>query len=180
VHAQIISGLPRLHRVDGPAVSWADGWRLYSVHGHLTPEWIIEHPHAITVAAIEQEHNAEVRRIMPERYGWARYITDCGAQIVDAVPLDHPVAGLRGARLLRTELPGEPQPIVFLEMINSTPEADGSHRRYLQRVDPNSYDSDAGRYCHAAMASLWHHRDETGALQRTFMSWRDYVPTVES
>jgi hypothetical protein len=180
LHTEIAGGLPRLHRTDGPAIVWPDGWRLYSVHGRELPQWIIERPEALTVASIESEPNAEVRRIMLERYGPARYITDCVAQIVDAMPLDHPVAGLRGARLLRKVLSGEPEPLVFLEMVNSTPEPDGSCRRYLQRIDPNAYNGDAGRYCHAAMASLWRHRDDTGVLRRTFENWRDYIPATES
>jgi hypothetical protein len=170
----------RLHRTDGPAAAWPDGWGIHVVHGVPVPGWIIERPETITVGRIEQETNAEVRRVMLDRYGWARYVADCGAQVVDKVPADHAIAGLRGARLLRKVLPGEPEPIVYLEMVNSTPEPDGTHRRYLERIDPNAYNGDAGRFCHAALASRWHHRDDQGRLQRTFRRWQDYRPTVES
>jgi hypothetical protein len=170
----------RLHHGSGAAVSWPDGWGVYSIHGRAVAGWIMEHPERITVAEIERETNAELRRVMIERYGWERYIRDCGAQVVDAVPLDHEIEGLRGARLLRKVLAGEPEPIVYLEMRNSTPEPDGTYRRYLERIDPKAYHGAAGRLCHAAMASRWAYRDETGQLRRTFARWQDYRPTAES
>jgi hypothetical protein len=146
----------------------------------LVPELVVMSPGLITIEHITRETNAEVRRKMLERYGWARYITGCGAQIVDSVPMDHAIAGLRGARLLRKELAGEPEPIVYLDMLNCTPEPDGSYKRYLERIDPKAYGGDAGRLCHAAMASLWRYRDDSGRLRRTFERWQDYVPTAES
>jgi hypothetical protein len=168
----------RLHCEQGPAIAYRDGYALYAWHGVVVPERVVRE--AITVAAIEGESNAEVRRVMLERYGWARYIADCGAQVVDEAPQDHAIAGLRGARLLVKELQGEPEPIVYLEMVNSTPEADGTHRRYLERVDPKAYDGEAGRSCHAAMASRWRYRDETGHLRVTFERWHEYQPKEES
>jgi hypothetical protein len=170
----------RLHRIDGPAISWPDGWGVHVIHGRRVPAWIVEHPECITVHAIESEHNAEVRRLMIERYSWARYMTDSGAQVIDEAPADHPIAGLRGARLLRKELPGEPEPIVYLEMVNSTPEQHGTYRRYLERIDPKLYGGDAGRLCHAAMASRWRYRDCSGRLQLSFSRWQDYCPSAES
>ena len=117
---------------------------------------------------------------MIERYGWPRYIADCGATVVDAVGDDHEIVGLRGAKLLRKDLPDEPEPIIYLSMQNSTPEPDGSVKTYLERIDPNAYDGDASRNCHAAMASRWRYRDERGELQPTFTNWREYRPGAES
>lgn len=168
----------RLHSAQGPALEYSDGYALYAWHGLCVESRLITDP--ITVSVIERQHNAEIRRIMIERYGWTRYIADCGAQVVDQVADDHPILGLRGARLLRKDLDGEPEPIVYLEMINSSAEPGGSRKRYLQRIDPNAYDGDAGRLCWAAMASLWHYRDDDGRLVRTFSRWQDYQPTAES
>jgi hypothetical protein len=170
----------RLHRTDGPAISWLDGWSVHCVNGRRVPGWIIERPQDITVAAIESQQNAEVRGIMIETYGRSRYLADCGAEVVDSVPMSHEIHGLRGARLLRRQLEGEPEPIVFLDMINSTPESDGTYRHYLERIDPKAYGGDAARSCHAAMASRWRHRDDSGRLRLTFTRWQDYRPTVES
>lgn len=170
----------RLHGTQGPALEYGDGYSLHAWHGVPVEPRLITEPASITVSEIEHESNAELRRVMIERYGWTRYITDCGARVVDQVPEDHPVLGLRGARLLVKELAGEREPIVYLEMINSTAEADGTHKRYLERIDPKAYGGDAGRLCHAAMASRWHHRNPRGLLVRTFRDWRDYVPSAES
>jgi hypothetical protein len=153
---------------------------VYAIHGIRVHRSVVENPESITVGAIEQEGNAERRRVMLERYGWGRYMADCRSQVVDAVPEDHPILGLQGARLLHKDLMGEPEPLVYLEMLNSTPEPDGSRRRYLLRIDPGVYGGDAGRSCHAAMASLWHHRDAHGVLELTFSDWREYLPTAES
>jgi hypothetical protein len=65
-------------------------------------------------------------------------------------------------------------------MLNCTPEPEGSYKRDLERIDPKAYGGDAGRLCHAAMASLWRYRDDSGRLRRTFERWQDYVPTAES
>jgi hypothetical protein len=118
--------------------------------------------------------------VMMERYGWARYMRDCGARVVDQCADSHELIGLRGARLLRKELPGEPEPIIYLDMLNSTPEPDGTVKRYLERINPATYNGDAAKSCHAAMASRWMHRDENGRLQHTFKDWRDYRPAFES
>jgi hypothetical protein len=173
-------GSHHLHRGDGPALLWPDGWSVWALHGRFVPAWIVEDPERITVAAIDSQENAEVRRLMIELYGWERYIRDCGAEVIDRVPMDHEIRGLRGARLLRKHLSGEPEPIVYLEMLNSSPEPDGTYRRYLERIDPKIYNGDAGRRCHAAMASRWRYRDAAGQLQLTFMRWQDYRPTEES
>ena len=170
----------RPHCADGPSHRWRDGWALYHIHGVRVESWIVEHPERVTVSTIEAEANAEVRRVMIERYGWSRYIADCGAEIVDTVLEDHPIAGLRGTKLLRKVLPDEPEPIVYLSMLNSTPEPDGSVKIYLERIDPKAYGGDAARNCHAAMASRWRYRDERGDLQLTFRDWRAYRPAQES
>jgi hypothetical protein len=169
-----------LHNGSGPALAYSDGYALYRARGVTVPEDVILHPESITVTRIESEANAEVRRVMIERYGWTRYIADCGADVVDTVAEGHQIKGLRGAKLLRKTLADEPEPIVYLLMQNSTPEPDGSIKTYAERIDPKCYSGDAAKSCHAAMASRWRYRDDEGALQLTFKDWRAYRPTSES
>lgn len=179
VHTEIVNGRKQLHRADGPTLE-SDVENLYFWHGVLVPAFVVVRPDWITLRHIEDEPNAEVRRVFIERYGWARYIQDCGARVVDEVGEDHEIVGLRGARLLLKDLPGEPEPIVYLAMQNSTAESDGTFRTYLERIDPKRYSGDAAKLCHAAMASRWMYRNGRGELQPTFEDWRQYAPAFES
>ena len=118
----------RPHCDDGPFCRWRDGSALYAVHGVRVPWWIVEHPERLTVARIDKEANAEVRRVMIDRYGVARFLADAGAIVVDAGPF---------GRLLRRDIDGD-EPIVVVDVENATPEPDGTRKRYLLRVPPDT------------------------------------------
>lgn len=171
-------GSHRLHNDAGPAVHWADGWGVYAVHGVRIPfkqRHIVDAPQTITAAEIEAERNAEIRRVMIDRYGPARYVADSGSIVVHELPADHAMQGLRTARLLRKEVPDD-EPLIYVDLLNSTPEPDGTVKRYMLRVDPNAYGGDAARNAHAAAASTWRNADGSLAFQR----WADYAPAKES
>jgi hypothetical protein len=116
----------RFHRVDGPAVDWQEGEGLFFWHGVAVSEDLVMHPERLTVQQIDREFNAEIRRVMIERYGTDRYLIDGHAQVVHK---DH-----RGT-LYRKELPGD-EPIVMIKVKNSTPEPDGTYKDYFIRVPP--------------------------------------------
>jgi hypothetical protein len=116
----------RLHCVDGPAVAYPDGWCIYAVHGVRIPFWIIEHPEQITVAKIQAEENAEIRRVMVERYGQAKYLLDAGAKEVHRDDF---------GTLYRVEIAYD-EPLVMVKVVNSTPEPDGEFKDYFLRVPP--------------------------------------------
>ena len=108
----------RPHCEDGPSHRWSDGWSLYHWHGVRIPvelEYIIHSPSRITVAAIDEQGNAELRRVMIERYGSARYLLDSGAQIIHR----------DGVGLLYRKQVDEDEDIVMVRVLNSTPEPDG-------------------------------------------------------
>jgi hypothetical protein len=168
-----------LHSAEGPSVRWRDGWSLYHWHGTRLP-WdrqdVITHPGELTPDRIDREGHSMVRWVMLERYGTARFVRERGAAVVQVIPLDHPVKGLRGARLLSLQVRHDEQPLVFVELVNSTPEPDGTHKRYMLRVDPSAYDGLAARDCHAAAASTWRRAD--GGL--AYARYTDYQPASES
>ena len=139
------------------------------------PEYVIERPHEITVDVIEKESNAEVRRVMIQRYGPERYLRDSGATIVHELPKNYFVSGLAGARLLRKDREGD-TPIIMIDVENSTPDPDGSYKRYMLRIQPDAYDGLASNDCHAAMTSTWRNRD--GSLY--FKKPHDYCPATET
>jgi hypothetical protein len=165
----------RPHCDDGPSHRWRDGWSLYFIHGVRVTEQIVMHPETLTVAQIDAEENAEIRRVMVERYGLPRYMQDSGATVVAECSADHPLVGIRSARILRKEQ-ADDEPIILLDMLNSTPEPDGTTKRYMIRVDPNAYDGQAATDCLAAMASTY--RLPGGGL--VFKSPEEYRPLVES
>jgi hypothetical protein len=111
-------GAHRLKCETGPAIAWPDGWGVYAVHGVRVPARIIERPESITHGEITSEKNAEIRRVMMERYGLDRYLADCGAK---------PIHADEYGELYR--MPGMTLPLV--RVVNSTPEPDGTSNIYV-------------------------------------------------
>jgi Domain of unknown function (DUF6745) len=110
--------LGRLHHGDGPALSYPDGWGLHAWRGMPIP------------AAVA----AEVRRVMLEHFGFDRYLQASGAR-----ELGRDETGI----LWRVELERD-EPLVMVEVVNSTPEPDGTSRTYFLRVPPNIRTARAG------------------------------------
>jgi hypothetical protein len=115
----------RLHHATGAALE-SDVEPLYFWHGVLVTEQIMVRPETLTATQIQAETNAEVRRVMLERYGYERYVTDIGATVVQADDFGELLVAPRSGD---TELK-------MVRVINSTPEADGSYKRYMLRVPP--------------------------------------------
>ena len=91
------------------------------------------------------------------------------------IPDDYRISGLRSGRLwVKTQ--GEREPMVFVDLMNSTPESDGTTKRYMLQVDPKAYDGNTMRYVQDAVASTW--RNSIGEL--IYSDWRDYAPDAES
>ena len=116
----------RIHCEDGPAIAYPDGWSIYAIHGVRVPEYVVMRPHEITVNDIQQEQNAEIRRIKIDRYGQSRYLMDSGAKLVHEDDW---------GQLYKTELDND-EPLVMVKVVNSTPEPDGSYKDYFIRVPP--------------------------------------------
>ena len=73
----------RLHRADGAAIAFADGFGANVVHGTLVPEWVLSGP---TPDLIHAEPNMEVRRSAIEQLGWDAYLRDSGMTRVASCP----------------------------------------------------------------------------------------------
>ncbi len=126
----------RLHCATGPAVSWPDGARYWFWRGVQVPGLVVERPSEITVGMIDRESNVEVRRVMIEQFaggkdrggGPGAFLHASGAK-----RLDHDE---RFGTLWRREIVDD-EPLVMVEVVNSSPEPDGSWRRYWLRVPPD-------------------------------------------
>ncbi|WP_459247642.1 DUF6745 domain-containing protein [Streptomyces youssoufiensis] len=118
----------RLDRGDGPALAYPDGFALYAWRGMPVPADFLAGLGALDARRIRTEENAELRRVMLEHYGYDRYLSESGAQ-----PVHRDETGV----LWRIELEGD-EPVVMVEVVNSTPEPDGSSRTYWLRVPPRT------------------------------------------
>ena len=119
VHTEPLAGSHhgelRLHRDDGPAVAFGDGYGIHVLHGTPVPEWVLTGP---TVDLIRRKPNVEVRRSAIDRIGWDTYIQQAALSLVATCPdpgnprarlsLYDDVQGLRGRVLL--VMNGTPEP----------------------------------------------------------------------
>lgn len=115
-----------LHCVDGPAVEFADGFKIYAFNGVRIPANVVERPQSVKLEEIDKEANVEVRRIMIQRYGLSRYLEDSGAVQIDA----------DDCGVLYKKALAHDEPIVVVKVTNPTPEPDGTHKEYFLRVPP--------------------------------------------
>lgn len=118
----------RLHAEDGPAVQFGPNERVYAWHGIVVPEKVITNPEQITIKEIEDDSNIERRRVLIDRYGADRYMRDAGGKVVSVDDW---------GKLWRLERSrSRDEDIVMVEVINSSPEPDGTFKTYYLRVEP--------------------------------------------
>ena len=113
----------RLHATTQKAICWPDGWGFCSVNGVRVPDEIIENPQSITANRIEDEQNAEIRRVMLELFGLERFLRESGAKRVHQDRFGELYERSLGGRDYR-----------FVRVLNSTPEPDGTHKSYVLSV----------------------------------------------
>ncbi|MFC9606245.1 DUF6745 domain-containing protein [Streptomyces niveus] len=118
----------RLDRGDGPALAYPDGFALYAWRGMPVPADFLAELTTLDPARIRTEENAELRRVMLEYYGYDRYLAESGAE-----PIGKDETGI----LWRIAL-ADDEDVVMVEVVNSTPEPDGTSRTYWLRVPPNT------------------------------------------
>lgn len=118
----------RLDHGEGPALAYPDGFALYAWRGMPVPAEFLGELPSLTPDRIRSEENAELRRVMLEYYGYDRYLADSGAR---------PVHRDETGTLWRIDLVDD-EPVVMVEVLNSTPEPDGTRRTYWLRVPPST------------------------------------------
>nr|WP_104820699.1 hypothetical protein [Kitasatospora sp. MMS16-BH015] len=142
----------RLDRADGPALAYPDGFALHAWHGMPVPADFLATLGGLTPERIRAEENAELRRVMLEHYGYERYLADSAAE-----PLHRDETGT----LWRIQLPDD-EPVVMVEVLNSTPEPDGTSRTYWLRVPPQTRTAREGvAWTFGLPADQYHPRRET-------------------
>jgi hypothetical protein len=113
----------RLHHAQGPALRFRDGLSVFAWRGVEVPRWMIEQPERITLAAIDEQSNVQVRRCMIEIMTPQRYVERGGAVCV---------AEDETGTLWRRTWHADSWAVV--EVVNATPEADGTRKHYFLQV----------------------------------------------
>jgi hypothetical protein len=115
----------RLHSAKGPALRYRDGWAAYAWKGVLVPSWLIERPEFISVRTISAAHDPQIRRCMIDILTPEKFISQGGAYRVS-----QDETGILWRQRWRWEA------WAAVEVINGTPEKDGSRRHYYLQVPP--------------------------------------------
>lgn len=143
----------RLHCENGPAILCRDGWPVYAWHNVRVPAQVIEAPESLTAEQITKEENAEVRRVMLERFGFERFVRDAGGSVLSTATLrgNFPEylntgearefvgfhRGKETIRLIRTSLKrGDDKLLTFVHV-----KCPSTAREYYLRVNPDHTDA---------------------------------------
>lgn len=151
-----------LHCETGPAVWWPDGKKYFYWNGVQITEAILNKK--FSWKDIDNQENAEVRRVMVERYGQEKYILDSGIK-----PIHEDDFGT----LYKKDMIND-ESLMVVKVVNSTPQLDGSFKDYFIRVDPKCYGGI--KTAREAVASTWRKKD--GNL--LFKNANDYEPCMET
>lgn len=116
----------RLNNDNGPAVTFADGWKVWALDGIRCPRKLVEAPETITAQEIQTTTNVALRRMMLESFGAARFLQESNSRLIHKD--EH-------GELYQQDMPGD-EPLTMLRVINSTPEPDGTYKDYFLRVPP--------------------------------------------
>lgn len=117
----------RLHSASGPALQYRDGWTIYAWKGVEVPPRVIDRPEQISPADIDRAVDIHIRRCMIERMTPERFIAS-GA----AFRISEDDTGI----LWEKRWP-DGDAWAAVEVMNGTPEPDGSRKRYFLQVPPN-------------------------------------------
>ena len=152
----------RLHATDGPALVYADGFRVYAEQGVALPRVVFEAPETITTEAVQAEANPIRRQRLMTAFGALRYLEAISTSVEKIIA--EPSISIRRAAIDRfgvtafvretgtvidSDLDWQGQmrrlwqaprqddnAIVLVEVVNSTPEPDGTRHHYWLRVPP--------------------------------------------
>jgi hypothetical protein len=117
------------HSTEKPAIRYSDGWSIAAVGGIPVPLRFFKDRDLLTPKVIQRTPNVETKRALIELYGYERYLHDTDAHLVDQ----------------NTDQDGREQNlwsfgvtmnvgINLLEVFNSTPEPDGTFKKYFLQV----------------------------------------------
>lgn len=123
--------LGKLHNSRGPAVVSDSGTSLYYWRGIHIPHDLWHNMHEMDAQQVMSMSNAELRRCVIERVGLTKLVDKAKLMDEECEPgVEEP------NRLYKLRLEGD-EDLVFLRLVNSTPEDDGTRKIYFLRIPPN-------------------------------------------
>ena len=142
----------------------------------MKPVWIVQvrlrNGRWASVGAEDKRTTAEITAKAYYSHGLPprilRYIPDSGLK---------PIAKDSFGELFRKDFDGD-APLVYVKVMNSTPESDGSIKPYFLSVNPQHYGGEAGTKPHAAIASTW--RTAKDGKELFFKRYEEYRPGIET
>jgi hypothetical protein len=147
-----LDGEERLHSDHGPALAWRDGTAVYLWHGQLVDADLIDDGRPPTLSRIALEREPNRRRVLIERFGLGRYMSQCGA-----TEIHRDACGVLYRLDQRLD-----EPIIAVRVANATPGPDGVFEEFWLRVPPSM-------------------RTATEAVAWTFgLSPEEYTPLLQS
>lgn len=105
----------RLHSTTGPAIEWADGFKLYFVAGREIPSHIFEED--VTAEKFLSEKNTENRMAMYARIGEEGFLSLFDAEVIDSATLKHRNGDIENLELLETKEEFLGNKMKFLRMV---------------------------------------------------------------
>jgi hypothetical protein len=127
----------RLHSTDGPALRWSDGFEIWALGGVTVPSWMVERPEDIQLQDIRGAENVEVRRELIDLFGTARYLREIGASEESRDEYGRLWRWTESVPSFWSRWGTNDQVHKVVEVLNSTPEPDGSRRTYFLHVPPD-------------------------------------------
>lgn len=129
------NNVDEIHSDNGPAVQWPDAQEIWAFNGQPVPRsWILK-PEEITPDRMERSRSLAEAEVMLNLYGMGRYIEERGSvadqdETGKLWACDHPWQS-------RAQWGATHVWIRAVEVVNSTPEPDGTSRIYWLRVPPH-------------------------------------------
>jgi hypothetical protein len=141
----------RLHGDGHPSITFPDGWAIYHWHGLRVSEDIIMKP--ISFDQIMAEENAEIKRVMIERFGENNFVKSLSVEPLDAS---------EWGKFYRVDY-GDTEPLCLVRVVDPS-----TDRVYFNQVPP--VDDSGQPMLRAKQAIAW----------RFGLSEQEYMPLIEA
>jgi len=116
----------RFHNLKGPAMAFSDGWSLYAIHGSSVSERLVMSPDTVKLEDLPLDTDLEVLHATIELLGHERFLKAANAKLMHEDSF---------GRLHRIQF-YDMEPLLLVDVVNSTPEPNGTVKHHFLRVPP--------------------------------------------